>query len=59
MHFAKDSNKKKRTVAYISSALPKVAGSTLRLNEKKAIAREQSRIKRQVVSDDPETGKRF
>lgn len=48
MHFAKDSNKKKRTIAYISSTLPKVAGSTLRVNEKKAIAREQARLKRQV-----------
>jgi actin-related protein len=50
VHFSKESNKKKRTISHISSTVPKVAGSTLRLNERKAIAREHSRIKRLVVS---------
>lgn len=48
VHFAKDTTKKKRSIAYINSTSPKIAGSTLRANEKKAIARDQSKIKRQV-----------
>lgn len=36
--------------------MPKVAGSTLRLNERKAIAREHSRIKRLVVACEQKFG---
>lgn len=50
VHFAKEDNKKRRSINHISSALPKIAGSTLRMNEKRAIARENSRLKRLVWS---------
>ena len=50
VHFARENNKKKRTVTHISSAVPKVAGSTLSMTEKRILARELSRQKKLVAS---------
>lgn len=48
VHFARENNKKKRTVTHISSAVPKVAGSTLSMTEKRILARELARQKKLV-----------
>jgi len=39
---------KKRTVTFINETQPKVAGSTLKVSEKRALVREESKKKREV-----------
>jgi hypothetical protein len=52
VHFSKLNDNKKRTVTFINETQPKVAGSTLKVSERRALVREESKKKREVTSGD-------
>lgn len=52
MHFSKVNDNKKRIVNFINETQPKVAGSTLKVAERRALVREESKKKREVESVD-------
>lgn len=52
MHFSKVNDNKKRIVNFINEIQPKVAGSTLKIAERRALVREESKKKREVLECD-------